>query len=69
MSLCLRKPDLFPARQGDFTDSMARTGFINIRSVMRGIFGDAIDQAGPAGGMDEEGEMNGAYRPTGHPGV
>ncbi|KAH7874925.1 dimethylaniline monooxygenase [Lentinula edodes] len=45
------------------------TGFINIRSVMRGIFGDAIDQAGPAGGMDEEGEMNGAYRPTGHPGL
>ncbi|KAJ4478382.1 FAD/NAD-P-binding domain-containing protein [Lentinula aciculospora] len=45
------------------------TGFVNIRTVMKGIFGDAIDKSGPAGGVDEEGEMNGAYRPTGRPGL
>ncbi|KAJ3875643.1 FAD/NAD-P-binding domain-containing protein [Lentinula edodes] len=45
------------------------TGFVNIQSVMRGIFGETIDKAGPAGGVDEEGEMRGAYRPTGHPGL
>ncbi|KAJ3930913.1 MAG: FAD/NAD-P-binding domain-containing protein [Lentinula lateritia] len=45
------------------------TGFVNIQSVMRGMFGETIDKAGPAGGVDEEGEMRGAYRPTGHPGL
>ncbi|KAJ3784256.1 FAD/NAD-P-binding domain-containing protein [Lentinula aff. detonsa] len=45
------------------------TGFVNIRTVMKEIFGDAIDKAGPVGGVDEEGEVKGAYRSTGHPGL
>ncbi|KAF8830908.1 hypothetical protein HHX47_DHR1000063 [Lentinula edodes] len=45
------------------------TGFVNIQSVMKGIFGEIIDKAGPVGGVDEEGEMKGAYRPTGYPGL
>ncbi|KAJ3809772.1 FAD/NAD-P-binding domain-containing protein [Lentinula aff. lateritia] len=45
------------------------TGFFNIQSVMKGIFGEIIDKAGPVGGVDEEGEMKGAYRPTGYPGL
>lgn len=37
---------------------------------MRGVFGDAtIDRVGPVWGLDEEGELRGCYRPTGHPGV
>ncbi|KAF9058670.1 hypothetical protein BDP27DRAFT_1386030 [Rhodocollybia butyracea] len=45
------------------------TGYRHMQSIMRRIFGETIDQAGPAGGMDEEGEMRGAYKPTGHPGL
>ncbi|KAJ4478383.1 FAD/NAD-P-binding domain-containing protein [Lentinula aciculospora] len=45
------------------------TGFVNIQHVMKGIFGDVMDKVGPARGVDEEGEMNGAYRQTGHPGL
>jgi hypothetical protein len=36
---------------------------------MKQIFGDEIEKTGPVGGVDEEGEINGAYRPTGHPAV
>lgn len=36
---------------------------------MKKLFGEEIDKTSPVGGMDEEGEMEGAYRPTGHPGV
>lgn len=36
---------------------------------MKQLFGEEINKTGPVGGMDEEGEMEGAYRPTGHPGV
>ncbi|KIK62728.1 hypothetical protein GYMLUDRAFT_260001 [Collybiopsis luxurians FD-317 M1] len=45
------------------------TGFINIRGVMKDIFGDAIDKTGSVQGLDEEGEMRGGYRSTGHPGL
>ncbi|KAJ3839609.1 FAD/NAD-P-binding domain-containing protein [Lentinula raphanica] len=45
------------------------TGFVNIRTVMKEIFGDTLEKAGPAGGVDEEGEMKGAYRSTGQPGL
>jgi len=45
------------------------TGFLKIRGVMKQLFGEEIDKTGPVGGMDEEGEMEGAYRPTGHPGL
>jgi hypothetical protein len=37
---------------------------------MRGLFGDAvIDQTTTVWGVDEEGEINGCYRPSGYPGV
>ncbi|KAF5378239.1 hypothetical protein D9757_009131 [Collybiopsis confluens] len=45
------------------------TGYVNIRGVMKKIFGDAIDQTGVVFGVDEEGEMKGGYRPSGHPGL
>ncbi|KAJ6493418.1 FAD/NAD-P-binding domain-containing protein [Mycena sanguinolenta] len=44
------------------------TSYQNIRDIMRGLFGDAVmDQTGAVWGVDEEGEINGCYRPTGHP--
>ena len=49
--------------------SLHRTGFLRIRGIMQQLFGEEIDKTGPVGGVDEEGEINGAYRPTGHPGV
>ncbi|KIK62726.1 hypothetical protein GYMLUDRAFT_260000 [Collybiopsis luxurians FD-317 M1] len=45
------------------------TGYVNIRNIMNKIFGDVMDQTGPVYGVDEEGEMRGGYRPTGHPGL
>jgi hypothetical protein len=37
---------------------------------MRGLFGDeVIDQTSVVWGTDDEGELNGSYRPSGHPGV
>ncbi|KAJ8084557.1 hypothetical protein PM082_003330 [Marasmius tenuissimus] len=47
------------------------TGYENIRDVMKKTFGsDAIDMTGEvAGGLDEEGEPRGMYRPSGHPGL
>ncbi|KAF7362786.1 Flavin-binding monooxygenase [Mycena venus] len=46
------------------------TSYENIRDTMRGLFGDAvIDQTTRVWGVDEEGEINGCYRPSGHPGL
>lgn len=37
---------------------------------MRKLFGDeTIDRTSEAWGLDEEGELRGCYRPSGHPGV
>jgi hypothetical protein len=37
---------------------------------MRSLFGDeVIDQTSVVWGTDDEGELNGSYRPSGHPGV
>ncbi|KAJ7088473.1 FAD/NAD-P-binding domain-containing protein [Mycena belliarum] len=45
------------------------TSYQSISDTMRPVFGDALmDQTGPVWGVDEEGEINGCYRPTGHPG-
>ncbi|KAF7350591.1 Flavin-binding monooxygenase [Mycena sanguinolenta] len=44
------------------------TSYESIRDTMRGLFGDAtIDQTSAVWGIDEEGEINGCYRPTGYP--
>ncbi|KAF7359203.1 FAD/NAD-P-binding domain-containing protein [Mycena sanguinolenta] len=46
------------------------TSFGSIRDSMRGIFGDSvIDQTSPVWGLDDEGELRGIYRPSGHPGL
>ncbi|KAJ7128667.1 FAD/NAD-P-binding domain-containing protein [Mycena epipterygia] len=46
------------------------TSYESIRETMRGLFGDAtIDQTSRVWGIDEEGELNGCYRPSGHPGL
>lgn len=46
------------------------TGYINVREHSRKILGDeTIDRTGPVYGLDEEGELQGSYRPTGHPGL
>jgi hypothetical protein len=47
-----------------------RTGYEDARVGWRAIFGDEIiERAGPAWGLDAEGEVVGQYRPTGQPGV
>ena len=49
---------------------MLRTGYEFMRDTMRPVFGDeTIDRTGPVWGLDEEGEVYGCYRPSGHPGV
>ncbi|KAJ7288604.1 FAD/NAD-P-binding domain-containing protein [Mycena rebaudengoi] len=46
------------------------TSYESIRDTLRQLFGDAtIDQTGPLWGVDEEGELKGCYRPSGHPGL
>ena len=47
-----------------------RTGYRSMRDTSRKIFGDkTIDRTCEVYGLDEEGELRGSYRPTGHPGV
>ena len=47
-----------------------RTGYINIKETARKIFGDeVVGQVGDVYGLDEEGELKGSFRPSGHPGV
>ncbi|KAF8875527.1 hypothetical protein BD779DRAFT_1678225 [Infundibulicybe gibba] len=46
------------------------TGYHNIREDMKSLFGEAtINQTGPVWGLDEEGELRGCYKPSGHPGL
>ena len=52
------------------TDVQRRTGYEMIRDVNKRLMGtDVIDQTCEAWGLDDEGEVQGCYRPTGHPGV
>ncbi|KAF2839693.1 putative flavin-containing monooxygenase YUCCA3 [Patellaria atrata CBS 101060] len=46
------------------------TGYENMRTSLRKTLGDEIaDQCKDVWGMDEEGEFNAMWRPSGHPGV
>lgn len=46
------------------------TGYTNIRETARKIFGEeAIGRTGDVYDLDEEGELKGSFRPTGHPGL
>lgn len=48
----------------------SRTGYKGLRESIRTLMGDeTIDRTCPVWGFDEEGEINGVCRPTGHPGV
>lgn len=41
-----------------------------MREVNKQIFGtEVIDRTREVWGLDSEGEINGSYRPSGHPGV
>ncbi|KAF3407675.1 putative indole-3-pyruvate monooxygenase YUCCA3 [Talaromyces pinophilus] len=45
------------------------TGYQNMRTEARNIFGDAVaDRLGSVWGYDEEGEFRSIWRPSGHPG-
>ncbi|EFC86794.1 NAD(P)/FAD-dependent oxidoreductase [Parafrankia sp. EUN1f] len=44
------------------------TGFKNMRETVRKVLGDRVaDACGPLWGLDEGHELNGMWRPTGHP--
>ncbi|KAI0698553.1 dimethylaniline monooxygenase (N-oxide-forming) [Cerioporus squamosus] len=46
------------------------TGYVQIKESNRAIFGDeVIERTKPVYGLDEEGELRGSYRPSGHPGL
>ena len=46
------------------------TGGQNIRESNAELLGDEVmSKTGPVYGLDKEGEINGSYRPCGHPGV
>ncbi|KAI9729616.1 MAG: hypothetical protein M1818_008463 [Claussenomyces sp. TS43310] len=45
------------------------TGYQNMRSTTRKVFGDTVaDRVGPVWGLDEEGELRTIWRSSGHPG-
>ncbi|GAM34193.1 hypothetical protein TCE0_015f01609 [Talaromyces pinophilus] len=47
------------------------TGFVgNLRDIVRQMFGDKVaDRAGDCWGVDDEGEIKGAFKPLGQPGL
>ncbi|KAI0755488.1 dimethylaniline monooxygenase (N-oxide-forming) [Fomes fomentarius] len=46
------------------------TGYVHIRETNASILGqDVIDQTEEVYGLDDEGELKGSFRPTGHPGL
>jgi hypothetical protein len=47
-----------------------RTGYQPATVLWAQLFGEeTIERAGPAWGLDDEGELCGQYRPSGHPGA
>ncbi|PCH35122.1 flavo protein [Wolfiporia cocos MD-104 SS10] len=46
------------------------TGYMDPRQSLKETFGSRLmEQTSPLWGLDEEGELRGAYKPTGHPGL
>ncbi|KAK0454074.1 FAD/NAD-P-binding domain-containing protein [Desarmillaria tabescens] len=46
------------------------TGYHNIRDSLKNVFGGVItERVGQIWGLDEEGELNGCFKPSGHPGL
>ncbi|KAF2093069.1 dimethylaniline monooxygenase (N-oxide forming) [Rhizodiscina lignyota] len=53
----------------DADEIVVATGYGNMRSQTREIFGDAVaDRVGPVWGFNQEGEFRALWRPSGHPG-
>jgi putative flavoprotein involved in K+ transport len=53
----------------DYDLIVLATGFKNMRETARRLLGDSVaDRITPIWGLDEEGEIQGMWRPTGHPG-
>ena len=53
-----------------FTTSLSSTGYSYIRETNIELLGeDVINQTEEVFGLDEEGEIEGSYRPCGYPGV
>ena len=66
MSRSSQQANLSPANLG----SGVSTGYLNMRDVNAELFGsEVISQTDEVYGLDEEGELRGSYRPSGHPGV
>ncbi|KAJ7091724.1 FAD/NAD-P-binding domain-containing protein [Mycena crocata] len=68
------EPARFTEKSAVFTDGSSldidAVIFDIVRRHTRQVFGDAvIDQTGVVWGIDEEGELNGCYCPSGHPGL
>ena len=65
----------FPAtssisRDVQLPEHLYRTGYTHIREVNRKLFGaEVIDKTTAVWGLDDEGESQGVYRPSGYPGV
>jgi putative flavoprotein involved in K+ transport len=56
--------------RGDYDLVVFATGYTTMRDTARSILGDeAADRCAPVWGLDEEGEIRGIWRPTGHPGL
>ena len=50
--------------------NFVRTGYIHMREANTELLGkNVIDQTEEVYGLDDEGEIKGSYRPSGHPGV
>ncbi|RHW26265.1 NAD(P)/FAD-dependent oxidoreductase [Nocardioides immobilis] len=61
--------ELTDGRSYDYDLVVMATGFKNMRESARRIVGDSVaDHITPIWGLDEEGELQGLWRPTGHPG-
>lgn len=55
---------------GEYDIIVMATGYTTLRDTARLVLGDTeADRCGPVWGLDEEGEIRGMWRPSGHPGM
>lgn len=71
MQWCLRtSPANVTSCYTTLTLEKHRTGYVRMREANAEILGsDVMDQVDQVYGLDDEGELNGSYRPSGYPGV
>ena len=69
MPLFWRRCTLY-SQHDDSHTPLRSTCFENIRELSKNLLGtDIVDGLSKIWGLDDEGELNGSYRPCGHPGV